>query len=117
MYQYLCVLYGAVQYSSTMFSISFLEALNVAVGLQAGEKDVEEPQTQKKQAGQESGHPWTAELSANGRPASEQEHSHADESKDGEECNGEGQWPRVHLELPSFDFPIDSCHWPSHSDP
>lgn len=85
---FVCV---AVQYSSTIFSISFLKALNMAVGLQAGEEDVEEPQTQEQQAGQDPGHPRTAELSADGGPASEQKHSHADESEDGEECDGEGQ--------------------------
>lgn len=111
---FVCV---AVQHSSTSFSISFLKALDVAVGLQAGEEDVEEPQTQEQQAGQESGHPRTPELSADGGSASEQEHSHADESEDGEECDGEGQWPRVHLELPPFDFPVDGGHWPSHADP
>lgn len=45
---YVCV---AVQYSSRTFSISFLKAVDVAVGLQAGEQDVEEPQTQEQQAG------------------------------------------------------------------
>lgn len=114
-----CGLYGlnakvyarvAVQYSSRAFSISFLKAVDVAVGLQAGEKDVEEPQTQEQQAGQEAGHLRAAELSADGGPASEQEHSHADESEDGEECDGEGQRPRVHLELLPLDSPVDGGH-------
>lgn len=89
----------------------------MAVGLQAGEEDVEEPQTQEQQAGQDPGHPRTAELSADGGPASEQKHSHADESEDGEECDGEGQWARVHPELLPFDFPVDGSHRPSHADP
>ncbi len=112
--KYVCV---AVQYSSRTFSISFLKAGDVAVGLQAGEEDVEEPQTQEQQAGQEAGHPRAAKLSADGGSASEQEHSHADESEDGEECDGEGQRSRIHLELLPFDSPVDGGHWPRNTDP
>lgn len=111
-----CV-YVVVQYSSRTFSISFLKAIDVAVGLQAGEKDVEEPQTQEQQAGQEAGHLRAAELSADRWPTSEQEHSHADESEDGKKCDREGQWTGFHLELLPLDFPVDGGHWPGHSDP
>lgn len=95
----------------------FLKAVDVAVSLQAGEEDVEEPQTQEQQAGQEAGHLGAAELSADGGPASEEEHGHADESEDGEESDGEGQRPRVHHELLSFDSPVDGGHRPRHADP
>ena len=81
----------AVQYSSGTFIIFFLKALDVAVGLQAGEEDVEEPQAEEQHASQEARQPRASELSTNGGPASEQEHSHADESEDGEQCDGEGQ--------------------------
>lgn len=89
----------------------------MAVGLQAGEEDVEEPQAQEEKGGQESGQSRTAELTANGGSASEQENGHADESEDGEECDGEGQWSRVHSEFLPLDFPIDCSHRPSHADP
>lgn len=112
----LCVC-DAVQYSSRTFSFSFLKAADVAVGLQAGEEDVEEPQTQEQQGGHQAGPLWAAQLSADGGPASEEENAHADESEDGEECDGEGQRPRVHLELLPFDFPVDGGHRPRHADP
>lgn len=112
----MCVLLCNIFFSRT-FSISCLKAVDVAVGLQAGEKDVEEPQTQEQQTGQEAGHPGAAELSANGGPASEQEHGHADESKNGEEGDGERQWPWIHLEPPPLDFTVDGGHRPGHANP
>lgn len=107
----------AVQYSFGAFFIPFLKATDVAVGLKAGEEDVEEPQTQEQQAGQEAGPPRAAELSADGGPASEQEHSHADESEDGEERDWESQRPRFHLKFLPFDSPVDGSNWPCHADP
>lgn len=89
----------------------------MAVGLQTGEENVEEPQTQEQQGSHEPWHPGAAKLPADGGPASEEEHSHADESKDGEECDREGQRAWVHLELLPFDFPVDGGHRPSHADP
>lgn len=84
-------MYGLCSILPRLFPYSVLKALDVAVGLQAGEENVEEPQTQEQQGGQESGHPGTAEFPADGGPASEQEHGHADESEDGEERDREGQ--------------------------
>lgn len=63
---------AAVQNSSGTFFISSLKAVDVTVGLQAGEEDVEEPQTQEQEGGQEAGPLRAAELSADGGPASEQ---------------------------------------------
>lgn len=111
---YVCV---AVQYSFRTFPISFLKAADVAVGLQAGEEDVEEPQAQEQQAGGDAGPPRPPELSPDRGPASEQQHAHADESEDGEESDGEGQRPWVHPELLPFDFPVDGGHRPRHADP
>lgn len=93
-----------------------LKALNVAVGLQAGEEDVEEPQSQEEQAGQEARHLGTAQLSTNRGPASEQEHAHRDESKDGEEGDREGQRPWIYPKFFSLGFPVDSGHRPGHAD-
>ena len=115
MLKYMCVLLRSIlpQLSST----PVLKAGDVAVGLQAGEEDVEEPQAQEQQGGEDAGDPRAAELSADGGPASEQQHGHADESEDGEECDGEGQRARVHLELLSFNSPVDGGHRPRHADP
>lgn len=82
----------------------------MAVGLQAGEEDVEEPQTQEERSGHQAGHPGTAELSANGRPSPEQKHPHAEESENGEEGDGESQRSRVHPELFPLDAPVDGGH-------
>lgn len=89
----------------------------MAVRLQAGEQDVEEPETEEQQAGQEAGHSGAAQLPADGGPAPEEQHRHADESKDGEESDGERQRPRVHVERLPFDLPVDGRHRPRHADP
>lgn len=96
---------------------SSLKATDVAVRLQAGEEDVEEPEAEEQQAGQEAGDPGATELPADGGPAPEHEHGHADESEDGEEGDGKGQRPRVHVERLPLDPPVDGGHRPRHADP
>lgn len=96
--------------------LACLKAFDVAVGFQAGKEDVEEPQAEEEQCGQQSGHPGTAQLSSNGWPASEQENSHGDESKDGEQRDREGQRAGVDLELLPFKLPVDRGHRPSQAD-
>lgn len=92
------------------------ETLDVTVSLQAGEEDVEEPQTQKEKRSEETRAPRAAQLSSDRRPAPEQQHPHTDEGKDSEERDGEGQRPGVHFKLLSLDGPINSRHGPRHPD-
>lgn len=93
-----------------------LKALDVAVRLQAGEEDVEKPQAEEEQGGQQSGHPGTTQLSTNGWSTSEQKNSHGDESKDGEKCDGEGQRAGVNFKLLPLELPVDRSHRPSQAD-
>lgn len=106
----------AVQCCCVNFSRFSLKASDVAVGFQAGEEDVEEPQAQEQQAGDQARPPRAAELAADGRPAPEHQHAHADESENGEERDGEGQRARVHLELLPQGPPVDGGHRPRHAD-
>lgn len=88
----------------------------MAVRFQAGEEDVEEPQAEEEQGGQQSGHPGTTQLSTNGRPASEQKNSHGDEREDGEKRDWEGQRAGVNLKRLPLDFPVDCSHRPSQAN-
>lgn len=92
------------------------ETLDVTVSLQAGEEDVQEPQTQKEKHSEDTRDPRAAELSSDRRSAPEQQHPHADEGKDSEERDGEGQWPGIHVKLLALDGPIHGRHGPRHPD-
>lgn len=91
-----------------------LEALDVTVGLQRGEEDVEEPQADEQHGGQDLGSPRAAQLAADLRPTPVHQRRHADEGKDGEERDGEGQRTRVHPELVAFDVVVDGSNGPCH---
>lgn len=93
-----------------------LKGLNVAVGLQRGEEDIHQPQAEEQTSGQHLGDLRSTELPSNLRPAPVDEDSNADEGKDGEECDGEGQCPRVHLELLSLGVVVDGSDGPGHAD-
>lgn len=94
-----------------------LKAANVTIGLQAGKQDVEKPQAQEQQGGQEAGYSWTTKLPANGRPTSEHEHGHRDKCEDSEECDRESQRPWIHPERLAHDFPVHGSYGPGHTDP
>lgn len=91
-----------------------LEALDVTVGLQRGKEDVEEPQADEQHGGQDLGSPRAAQLAADLRPPPVHQCGHADEGKDGEERDGEGQRARVHPELLAFDVVVDGRDRPRH---
>ena len=76
--------------TSSCFLLPALEALDVAVGFQAGEEDVEEPEREEEEAGDQARGTRPPELAPNGGPPAEQQHTHCEESEDGEECDGEG---------------------------
>ena len=86
----------------------------MAIGLQAGEEDVEEPESKQKQCGDDFRDSRASQFATNGRPPAYHQNSHSEEGKNGEECDGEGQRARVHTEDLTFDFPIHSSHRPGH---
>lgn len=84
-----------------------LEALDVAVGLQAGEENVKKPQTKEQQCGKEAWDSRTSQLTADGRPSPKEQNGHADEGKDSEEGDREGQRSRIHFKRSVFYRPVD----------
>lgn len=93
------------------------ETRHVAVRLQGGQQDVDEPDGEEEEEGDELGCPWAPELSARyaGTPAVEQ-HQHTHHGHDGEEGDGEGQGARVHLEHLAFALPVNGRDGPRHPD-
>lgn len=93
------------------------EAADVAVRLQRCQQDVDEPERDEQEEGDELGCPWAPQLSARhaGAPAVEQ-HQHAHQRHDGEEGDREGQGARVHLERFAFAVPVNGGDGPRHTD-
>ncbi|TNN76690.1 hypothetical protein EYF80_013142 [Liparis tanakae] len=52
----------------TLPSCALSEALYMAVGLQAGEEDVEEPESEEEQRSEDFVDPWAAQFATYGRP-------------------------------------------------
>lgn len=88
----------------------------MAVGLQRGEQNVQQPQADKQHGGQYLGSPRTSQLAADRRSPPVHQHPHADEGEDGEESDGEGQAPRVYLEVVALGVVVDGSHGPGHAD-
>lgn len=89
----------------------------MAVRLEGGQQDVDEPEGEEHEQGEELGCPWAPELSAchAGTPAVEQ-HQHAHHRHDGEEGDGKGQGAGVHLEHFAFGVPVNGRDGPRHPD-
>lgn len=89
----------------------------MAVRLQRSQQDVDEPEGDEHEEGEELGCPWAPQLSARhaGAPAVEQ-HEHAHQRHDGEEGDGEGQGARVYLERFAFAVPVNGGDGPRHAD-
>ncbi|KAF3841334.1 hypothetical protein F7725_007196 [Dissostichus mawsoni] len=89
----------------------------MAVSLQGGQQDVDEPEGEEEEEGEELGCPWAPELSARhaGTPAVDQHH-HTHQRHDGEHGDGEGQRAGVHLEHLAFGLPVNSGDGPRHPD-
>lgn len=83
------------------------EAFDVAVRLQAGDGDVEEPQAGEQHGREDFEDFRPTQFSAHRGAAPQHEHAHADKGADGEECNGEGQRAWLHVERLTFDLPVD----------
>lgn len=96
---------------------SVSEAGHVAVRLQGRQQDVDEPDGEEHEEGEELGCPWAPKLSAwhAGTPAVEQ-HEHTHQRHDGEEGDGKGQGAWVHLEHFAFGVPVNGCDGPRHTD-
>lgn len=89
----------------------------MAVRLQGGQQDVDEPEGDEQEDGEELGCPWAPEFSAwNAGTSAVEQHQHTHQRHDGEEGDGEGQGTWVHLERPAFGLPVNSRDGPSHSD-
>lgn len=76
-------------YINLLYLIVPLEAFYVAVGLQGGEENVQEPQEHEEAGCEELGSPGPTQLTSNFRPSPIQQHPHVDESKNGEESDRE----------------------------
>lgn len=92
------------------------EAFYVAVGLQRGEDNVHQPQAKEQTGGENLGDSGSAELPADFGPPAVEEHSNADECKDGEERDGEGERARVNLKLLALGVVVDGSDGPGHAN-
>lgn len=107
----------AVTHSVKTRRASALEAVELAVRFQRCQQDVDEPQGDEQEEGDELGCPWSPQLSGRhaGTPAVEQ-HEHAHQGHDGEEGDREGQGARVHLEWFAFAVPVNGGDGPRHAN-
>lgn len=95
-------------------SLIILEALNVTVGLQWGEEDVEEPQADEQHGGQNFWCPGPAQLSTDLWPPSVHQCGNTYKGKDGKECDGERQCAWIHLEITALGVMVDGGDGPCH---
>lgn len=95
-------------------SPTILEALDVTVGLQWWEEDVEEPQADEQHGSQDLRSPGPTQLSTNLWPPSVHQCGNADKGKDGEERDREGQSAWIHSELFPLTVVIDGSNGPCH---
>lgn len=91
-----------------------LEALDVTVGLQWGEEDVEKPQADEQHSGQNFRCPGPAQLSTDLWPPSVHQCGNTYEGKDGKECDGERQCAWIHLEITALGVMVDGGDGPCH---
>lgn len=88
----------------------------MAVSLQRGEDNVQEPQAEEQAAGEDFRDSGSTELPTDLRTASIDKHGKADEGKDGVECDREGQSTRVYPELLVIGIVVDGSDGPSDTD-
>ena len=89
----------------------------MAVGLQRSQQDVQEPDRDKEEAGDELGGPWSPQLPpGHAGPPAVHEHHHAHQRHDGEQGDGEGQRARIHVESLALCPPVDGGDGPRHAD-
>lgn len=88
----------------------------MAVGLQWGEHDVHQPQAEEQAGREDLWDSGSTEFPTDLRPAAVDKDGDADEGKDGEECDGEGQRSRVDPELLALRVVIDGSDGPGHTN-
>lgn len=89
----------------------------MAVGLQGGQQDVDEPDGEEEEEGEKLGCPWAPELSARyARTPAVEQHQHAHHRHDGEEGDREGQGARLHFEHFALALPVNRSDGPRHPD-
>lgn len=103
-------------YINLLHLIVPLEAFYVAVGLQGGEENVQEPQEHKEAGCEELGSPGPTQLTSDFWPPPIQQHPDIDESKNGEESDGESQRARGHFELFPVGCMVDGSDGPGHAN-
>lgn len=86
------------------------EALYMTVSLQTGEENVEKPETEEEECGEDAVSPWATQLSADVRPAPVQQDTHCQEGKDGEESDRKCQGTCRYLERTTLHVPVDGSH-------
>lgn len=97
--------------------LAISEAGHVAVCLQRGQQDVDEPQGEEEEESDELGCPWASELAARyARTAAVEQHHHAHQGHDGEEGDREGQGARMNLETFASGLPVNGGDGPRHPD-
>lgn len=80
-------------------SLHRLKPLDVAIGLQGGEEDVQQPEADEEQCRGQFAPPGASQLPPEVGPPAVEEDADADEGEDGEEGDREGQGACRHLEL------------------
>lgn len=93
-----------------------LEAFYVAVSLQGGEEDVQEPEQHEEAGREQLGSPGAPQFPPDLWPAPVQQHSHIDEREDGEEGDREGQCAGGHSELFPVGRVVNGGNGPGHTD-
>lgn len=89
-----------------------LEPLNVAIGLQGWEDNIEQPKADEDGTGNELATASASQFTSYVWPSSVQEHADGDEGKDGEQRDGESQGARIHPELLALGCPVDGGNRP-----
>lgn len=104
----------SLPHHSLPFINNTLKTLDVAVGLQWGEENVEEPQADEQHGGQDLRSPGPTQLSTDLWSPSVHQSSNTDKGKYGEECDGKSKRARIYSELIPFTLMIDSSDGPCH---
>lgn len=102
--------------SPPFFQLRGLEPFDVAIGLQGGKQNVQEPQAHKEQSCGKSAPFGAPQFPSKVRPPPVQQDADADESEDGEQRHREGEGACWHVELLSLVSPVDGGHWPRQSN-
>lgn len=82
----------------------------MTVSLQTGKEDVEKPQAEEKERGEDTVPSRAPQFSTNVRPAPVQQDTHRQEGKDGEQGDRKSQGTCWHLKRTTLHVPVDGSH-------